>query len=58
MACIPPRTDAAHDARTAYDVTSAGDAFVPNDGVPYPAWNRPRGMDGPERTGADPHRDG
>ena len=37
---------------------SAGDAFVPKDGVPYPTWNRLRGIDDPERTGADPHRGG
>lgn len=34
-----------------------GDAFVPKDRVPYPTWNRLRGIDDPART-ADPHRDG
>lgn len=34
-----------------------GDAFVPKDEVPYPTWNRLRGIDDPERTGADSHRD-
>lgn len=37
---------------------AAGDAYVPKDGVPYPTWNRLRGIDDPERTGADPHRNG
>jgi hypothetical protein len=37
---------------------SANDAFVPKDQVPYPTWNRLRGIDDPERTGADSHRDG
>lgn len=36
---------------------SAADAFVAKDAVPYPTWNRLRGIDDPERTGADPHRD-
>ena len=35
-----------------------GDAFVPKDHVPYPTWNRLRGIDDPERTGADAHRNG
>lgn len=34
------------------------DAYVPKDRVPYPTWNRLRGIDDPERTGADPHRNG
>lgn len=37
---------------------SSGDAFVTEDRVPYPTWNRLRGIDDPERTGADPHRNG
>jgi hypothetical protein len=37
---------------------TAGDAYVPKDHVPYPTWNRLRGIDDPERTGADPHRNG
>ncbi len=36
----------------------AADAFVAKDAVPYPTWNRLRGIDDPARTGADPHRDG
>ena len=36
---------------------SADDAFVAKDQVPYPTWNRLRGIDDPERTGADSHRD-
>ena len=34
------------------------DAFVPKDHVPYPTWNRLRGVDDPDRTGSDPHRNG
>lgn len=37
---------------------SANDAYVPKDAVPYPTWNRLRGIDDPERTGSDPHRNG
>lgn len=37
---------------------SADDAFVAKDQVPYPTWNRLRGIDHPQRTGADSHRDG
>jgi hypothetical protein len=37
---------------------SADDAFVAKDQVPYPTWNRLRGIDDPQRTGADSHRDG
>ncbi|HEX2210452.1 MAG TPA: hypothetical protein VHG93_22425 [Longimicrobium sp.] len=33
------------------------DCFVAKDQVPYPTWNRLRGIDDPERTGADSHRD-
>jgi hypothetical protein len=36
---------------------SADDAFVAKDQVPYPTWNRLRGIDDPQRTGADSHRD-
>jgi hypothetical protein len=36
---------------------SADDAFVAKDRVPYPTWNRLRGIDDPQRTGADSHRD-
>ena len=35
-----------------------GDCWVPKDEVPYPTWNRLRGIDDPERTGGDPHRNG
>lgn len=34
------------------------DAFVPKDHVPYPTWNRLRGIDDVERTGTDSHRGG
>jgi hypothetical protein len=34
------------------------DAFVPKDRVPYPTWNRLRGIDDVERTGTDSHRGG
>ena len=37
---------------------AADDAFVPKDHVPYPTWNRLGGVDDPDRTGADPHRNG
>ena len=36
---------------------AADDAIVPKDEVPYPTWNRLRGIDDVERTGSDPFRD-
>jgi hypothetical protein len=36
----------------------AGDCFIPKDEVPYPTWNRLRGITDPARTAADPFHKG
>jgi hypothetical protein len=66
---LGPRSDEGHRAgrtvpergeiRATGDMqASADDAFVVKDQVPYPTWNRLRGIDDPQRTGADSHRNG
>lgn len=50
--------DARREEITAVGGMRAGpdDLFVPKSETPYPAWNRLRGIDDPNRTGADPYR--